>query len=167
MNVAEYFNRRNEKHCIKAGITKTGKKQYYVVKKLSKVLPEELLQEIPSGYEFHELPRDAMVVLRKIPVYNINDAEVEIVKSAMKQHEAVLDYIIEKAADCITIYTGCIDKVRYFSEISPYFTSLNLKTIQHYEDVLRFEKKKQIYYAQRFCYLSSIDVSGILTDNEQ
>jgi len=151
MKVVEYINRRREKHCIKVATTKTGKKRYYTVKNLSKVSPEELLYEIPVGFEFYEHPRDAMVVLRKILTYNINDTEVEIVNSVMKQHDTVVDYIVEKGVDHITIYTGCCD-INRFSDMPELIASFYL--IQHYDDVLRFEKKKKIYLAQRFCCLS-------------
>jgi hypothetical protein len=151
MKAVEYINRRREKYCIKAALSKTGKKRYYIVKNMSKVSPEELLHEIPPGFEFYEHPRDAMVVLRKIPMYNTNDAEVEIVNSAMKQHDTVTDYIVEKSIDHITIYTGCCD-VNNFSDMPELVAKFHL--IQHYDDVLRFEKKKKIYLAQRFCCLS-------------
>ena len=151
MKAVEYINRRKEKHYLKEANTKTGKKRYYVVKNLSKYSIEELLYEIPAGFEFYEHPRDAMVVLRRIPTYNINDTEIEIVSSAMKQHDNVTDYIIEKGVDHITIYKGCCD-INRISDIPELIASFYL--IQHYDDVLRFEKKKKIYLSQRFCCLS-------------
>ena len=151
MKAVKYINRRREKHYIKEVISKTGKKRYYIVKNMSKVSPEELLSDVPSGFEFYEHPRDAMVVLRKIPIYNINDAEVEIVNLVMKQHDTVTDYIVEKSVDHIAIYTGCCD-INNYSDMPELIASFHL--IQHYDDILRFEKKKKIYLAQRFCCLS-------------
>ena len=135
----EYVNRRRDKYFIKTAPTKAGKIQYCAVKNVSKIDPKDLLQEIPAGYEFYENPRDTKVVLRKIPRYNITDSEVEIVKSAMKTHASVSDYIVEKAADHIIIYTGNCKIDAFDNDNFPQWRTSFYK-IQNYEDVLRFEK---------------------------
>ena len=147
----EYINRKREKYYLKAALTKTGKKRYYVVKDLSKTDPKDLLQEMPVGFEFYEHPREAQVVLRKIPTYLVTDEEVEIVDSVMKNHETISDYIVEKGVDHITIYTGCIDR-NIFSDMPDLYEKFYM--MQHYEDLMRFEKVKKDYLAQRFCCLS-------------
>ena len=149
---AEYVNRRRDKYYIKVTPTKAGKIQYCAVKNVSKIDPKNLLKELPVGYEFYESPRDAKVVIRKIPIYNITDAEVEIVKSAMKTRASVSDYIVEKAADHIIIYTGNCD-INALDDYIPLWRTSFYK-IQNYEDVLRFEKVKKTWHAQRFCYRS-------------
>ena len=151
----EYINRKREKYYIKAAPTKSGKIQYCAIKNISKISPNDLLQEIPAGYEFYENPREAKVVLRKIPLYKTTDAEVEIVKLAMKTHANVSDYIVEKAADHIIIYTSNCSINDFDNDNLPIWRiAFQLQLIQRYDDVLRFEKVKNTWHAQRFCYRS-------------
>jgi hypothetical protein len=124
--------------------------RYYVVKDLSKVNPNDLLHDIPDGFEFYEHPRESQVVFRKIPTYRITDEEVEIVNSVMKKHETVSDYIVEKEVDHIVVYIGRLN-IDNFSGMPEIQNSFYL--IQNYEDVLRFEKAQKKYLAQRFCCL--------------
>ena len=146
-----YINRKKDKYYLKAVSSKTGKIRYYVVKNLSKIDCNDLLEELPAGFEFYEHPHNAQVVLRKIPIYNITDAEVEIVNSVMEKHETVSDYIVEKCVDHIVVYCGrCnIDDFSDFPQIRDQF-----HLIQSYEDILRFEKAGKTYRVQRFCCLS-------------
>ncbi len=152
MMPAEYINRRKEKYYVKAIPTKAGKQRFYIVKSTTKTNPAELLQEIPSGFEFYKIPSSAQVIFRKVPTYNISDAEVEIVDSVMKKHETVSDYIIEKGVDHITIYLARMD-ISQFSDFPGMAEKLHM--FQTYEDLLRFEKAGNIYNAQRFCCLTS------------
>ncbi len=147
-----YINRRKEEYFVRAIPSKTGKMCYYVVKDTSKCDPKELLQEIPAGFEFHEIPNEAKVVFRKIPRYNITDSEVEIVAAVMKKHETVSDYIVEKGVDDITVYVGHADADAFTD-----WPELKDKKylMQTYDDGLKFAKTGKSYHAQRFCYRSS------------
>ena len=149
----KYINRRNEAYYLKLVPTKTGKKQYYAVKDISKINQNDLAEEIPSGFEFHESPVDARVVFRKIPVYNVSNEEVEIIDLVMKKHKTVSDYIIEKGINEISIY------ISQMIDIDKDDILFNLKEklylIRTYENVLKFKKTGKIYKAQRFCYRSS------------
>jgi len=118
------------------------------------ILKHASFVQIPAGFEFYENPRDAKVVLRKIPRYNIADAEVEIVESVMKKLDAVEHYIVEKGADHITIFTGNSTNMD-FSEHPEWRTYYILH--QNYDDVMRFEKVRKTWHAQRFCYRSRVD----------
>ena len=153
----EYVNRRKEKTYLKKAPTKSGKIQYCAIKNISKIKPEELLDYIPDGYEFYENPRDAQVYFRRIPVYNISDAEVEIVDSVMKNHEIVSDYIIEKGVNEITIFVSQINKNDDQYSGYPYNLKKSINFYLRYEDVMKFKKSGKMYHAQRFCWRSSID----------
>jgi hypothetical protein len=148
----EYINRKKEKYYLKTAPSKSGKIQYCAIKNISKINPAELVEEIPPGYEFYEKPKDALVVFRKIPVYNISDEEVEIIDSVMKKHETVSDYIIEKGVDDITIYISQIGDKNYDDD---FLFEFRKKIVWTYDDGLKFEKAGRIYKAQRFCYRSS------------
>lgn len=149
---AEYTNRRKEKYYVKAIPTKAGKQRFYIVKDTTKTNPDELLQEIPLGFEFYEIPNEAKVVFRKIPTYNISDAEIKMVDSVMSKHEAVSDYIIGKGIDHIIVYLARMD-IDQFSDFPEMKEKLHL--FQTYDDQLQFEKAGNIYKAQRFCCLTS------------
>lgn len=149
----EYINRRKEKYYIKATLSKTGKMVYSSVKDKPKLNLDELLQEIPQGFEFYESPCEARVYFRKVPIYNITDAEVEIVNSAMKMQEIDSAYIVEKGVDRITVYIGQKMSHNFDAEFSLFKEKLYL--FQSYDEQLRFEKIRKTYEAQRFCYRSS------------
>ena len=153
----EYINRRNDKYYLKTAPTKNGKIQYCAVTNIQKINPDDLVEEIPSGYEFYEDPKEARVYFRKIPVYNISDEEVEIVDSVMRNHETVSDYIIDKGVNEITVYISRM--IDYDDDIVPGFKE-RLYRYRRYEDDLKFgkeSKKSKRYTAQRFCYRSGVD----------
>ena len=85
----EYRNRSNVKYYLKIAKTKSGKQQYCAISDISKTNPENLLNEVPQGYEFHESPKNGQVILRKIPVYNTTEAEVAILDTVMKKHDTI------------------------------------------------------------------------------
>jgi hypothetical protein len=129
----EYINRSGDKYYLKKALTKTGKIQFCAVKDIRKIKPEDFVEEIPSGFEFYEEPKSAMVYFRKILVYNITDEEVEIIDSVMRNHETVTDYIIDKGANDITVYI----KEKTDTDYS-WHTSLNRYRFLRYEDGLKF-----------------------------
>ena len=144
----EYINRKGQSHYLKTALTKNGKERYYIVKDISKFNPKELLLDLPSGYEFYEMPYDARVVLRKILVSNITSEDMEAVDYAMRNHKTAKDYLLDKDANGLIVYLANLD----FEDIGgdlEYF-----KLIQSYNFVLRFEKANENYKVQRFCRIS-------------
>lgn len=59
-----YINRQKEEHYLKSVKAKNGKVRHYVIKNKWKAQFEELLSEVPIGFEFYEFP-NARVVLRQ------------------------------------------------------------------------------------------------------
>ena len=145
---AEYINRRKEKHYLKLVLTKNGKKRYYIVKNKSKFNPDELLPEVPDGFEFYEFPDDANVVLRKTLRTNISYEDMQIVEKIMQNHQTAKDYIIDKDKNGIILYLGHMGMDEYPSLKKQFYL------FQSYNEKLRFEKvNENLYKAQRFCYL--------------
>jgi hypothetical protein len=146
---AEYINRRKEAHYLKSVLTKNGKERFYIVKNKSKFNPDELLLDIPSGFEFYEFPNDAQVVLRKKLHTNINYGDIQIVDKIMQNHRTATDYILDKDQNGIIVYVGHMS-VDDFPELKERF-----HLIQSYNETLRFEKvNEDLYKAQRFCHIS-------------
>ena len=151
----KYVNRSNEVYYLKKAPTKSGKIQHCAIKNISKTNPADLATEIPLGFEFYESPRDAQVYFRKIPVYNISDAEVEIVDAAVKTNDSVEHYIIEKGANSITVFVSQIEKNS--NDYHPFFEyRKKIWSFRRYDDVMKFEKEENTYYAERFCYHSAL-----------
>ena len=144
----EYINRKGKSHYLKAAITKNGKERYYIVKDISKINPNDLVLDLPRGYEFYEMPDDAQVVIRKILVSNITSDDMEAIDYVMRNHKTAKNYLLDKDANGIIVYLGhliledCGDDKEQF------------KLYQSYNFRLRFEKTNKTYKAQRFCSIS-------------
>ena len=54
MDLLSYTSRRKEVYSLKKVKTKKGNLRYYVVKNIDKVSKEDLVYEMPDGYEFYE-----------------------------------------------------------------------------------------------------------------
>src|SRR5215211_6607065 len=108
-----YINRVNEAHYLKAVKTKHGKERYYIVKNISNLNPDELLSEVPEGFEFYEFPEDARVSLRKKLRTIITGEEIKTVDMVMKEHETVKDYLLDKDHNGILVYTGRLDREEF------------------------------------------------------
>jgi len=153
-DVVKYINRRDSVYYLKKSLTKLGKVQHSAIMNISKTDPADLATEIPSGFEFYESPRDGQVFFRKIPVYNISDIEIAIVDAAMKTNEDVDSYILERRANEIVVFVTNKPDISYFPV---YIRIDNIYKHCIYEDVMKFEKDKKTYIAQRFCYRSSFN----------
>ncbi len=143
-----YENRKGDKHYVKAVKTKKGGTRYYIVKNNQN--PDELINEVPPGFEFYEIPFDAQVTFRKIVKINITDEEFSILDSVMKHHKTVKDYIIEKEKDALLIYISDYDE-----ELRLMLGEKQFAQIQKYDEKMRFEKGENGgFHAQRFCFIS-------------
>ncbi|MGZ5242884.1 MAG: hypothetical protein ACXWDO_05275 [Bacteroidia bacterium] len=152
-----YTNRRKDIYYVKVALTKSGKQRYYVVKDISRLADDELLQEMPEGFEFHELPYEAQVVFRKKLVSNITQDDFEVVDEAMKNHSSVKDYILEIEKNAIVVFVGHIIAEEFEEPNLPYLNTDFYKW-QWYKDLLRFEKENdELFHAQCFVYLEDGD----------
>jgi hypothetical protein len=143
-----YENRRGEIHYVKAAKTKKGGTRYYIVKNISK--PEELIDEMPEGFEFYEFPEDALVSFRKILKTNITDEDFAILDNVMNHHETVQDYLINKEETALTVYIS-----QYDEDLLSMLTDDQFRQMQRFDEKLRFEKSgENAFQAQRFCFIS-------------
>ncbi|WP_428654170.1 hypothetical protein [Runella sp.] len=104
-----YTNRQGSTAYIRAVPTAKGGARYYITKD-----PEaaDLLEEMPSGFEFYEYPSDDRIVFRKRVPCKIRASEQQVVEEAMHNLSDVKDFIVAADANTITIY------ISQFSSIS-------------------------------------------------
>lgn len=147
--IVKYINKKKKSHYLKASLTKNGQKRYYIVKDRKKYLDSQLLSDIPSGYEFYELPEDARVVLRKRLETIITEEEVQIIKEVMDNHPRVKDFIVDKNEDSVFVYLAKL-KIEEWVWDPELFLQ-----VQSYRPLLKFLKNKNgSYEGQRFCHMS-------------
>lgn len=96
-----YTNRQGKVHYFKAVKTKKGKERYYVT---SSDQFENLIDQIPKGYEVAELPYDAKVVIRKKKPILITEKEQQIVYKAIEELSDIKDFFIHTEQDWIYVF---------------------------------------------------------------
>jgi hypothetical protein len=104
-----HTNRQGDTAYIRAVPTAKGGTRYYITKD-SKTA--DLLEEMPSGFEFYEYPLDARIVFRKRVPCKITASERQVVGNAMHNLSDVKDFIVAADGNTITIY------ISQFSSIS-------------------------------------------------
>lgn len=149
----EYKNRKGELHFVKAVKTKKGGTRYYIVKDKSKYKTVDLLNEIPTGFEFYEFPFDGFVSFRKKIKTLITEQDFSILDSVMKKHETIKEYIIDIEPDALMLYVS-----GNYNDLLGFIKKEELKMFQQFDEKLRFEKTENNQFkAQRYCYLGSYD----------
>lgn len=96
-----YTNRQGETVYIRAATTHKGGTRYYITKDIN---APDLLEEMPSGFEFYEQPEEARIVFRKRVPCKITSTEKQVVEDAMHNLSDVKDFIVEAQGNIITIY---------------------------------------------------------------
>ena len=104
-----HTNRQGDTAYIRAVATAKGGTRYYITKDPKAA---DLLEEMPSGFEFYEYPLDARVVFRKRVLCKITASERQAVEDAMHNLSDVKDFIVAADGNTITIY------ISQFSSIS-------------------------------------------------
>jgi hypothetical protein len=160
-----YTNRKGKTYHLCRGTTKTGKPRYYFARE-----PKgEPVQEIPEGYEIRESV-NGIVSLAKARPKQILPDEVAVVEAALRQHPKPGNYRVDVKAKQIVIYervgADMDDLSRIFQAIGGISrtrqAALQEVVDQHaqFSPVLRFtlsNEEKRTFYAERWCYLGSID----------
>ncbi len=129
-----YTNRKRQTYFLHEGKTKTGKAKFF----FSKGSEGALSDAIPEGYEIHENP-NAQVFLRKKTPQLVTDEEITVVKAAIRQYAAGLNYVVDVKGNEIVIYEG---QGGYFHQM------------------LRFtltDEKTRRFSVERWCFRGSID----------
>lgn len=104
-----HTNRQGSTAYVKTGTTAKGSTRYYVTKDPKAA---NLLEEMPSGFEFYEYPSDARIVFRKRVPCKITALERQVVEDAMHNLSDVKDFIVAAEGNILTIY------ISQFSSIS-------------------------------------------------
>ena len=96
-----YTNREGKTYYFRAVPTKKGSLRYY---KTSSQDFEDLIEEIPKGYEVTEKPYDAMVIIRKIKKNFIRQEEKEILYDAIEEFSVLNDFFVHTEGKIMTLY---------------------------------------------------------------
>ncbi len=159
-----YTNRKGRKYYLYKGVTKTGKPRYY----FSRDGSGDLVEEIPEGYEISESVNGIVSLAKKRPK-KILPVEVEMIETAIKQHQNSNDYRVNVRVAEIEIYE------RVGPNLTELIAELNLglsdaeikkrveqlsRIYSQFTPILRFilrDEKERIFSVKRMCYLGSID----------
>ena len=154
-----YTNRQGKKHFFRAVQTKTGKYRYYVT---SSDNFEDLIEEVPRGFEVAELPEDAKVVIRKKKPLLVMQEEKEIVHDAIAEFSGVKDFFIHAEGKVLSVfhsqfnYTGGQEDNLSREEAIGYY-GVDIERWMRFSTTLRFiliDQEKRLFQAERVVFMS-------------
>jgi len=96
----EYRNRRGDVYLLQVAQTRTGKRRYYLGRRLT----GEPVDEVPAGYEIYESPRYGQVYLRKERLISIMPIEREMVAEGIRCLSDVRHFIVDVEEICLVVY---------------------------------------------------------------
>ena len=165
----EYENRMGHLYYLHEGKTRTGKPRYYV----SRSLEGNPIESVPEGYEIHELPERAQVVLRKVTHTAIKPFEREQVEQGLRRYGGLNHFVVDVQEHSLVVYlpsmseAECAEIVADLAGPMPLSTSRRLDEKRErllrrspYEKMLRFvltSPDRRLFRAERWCYRGSID----------
>jgi hypothetical protein len=165
----QYENRMGDVYYLQEGKTRTGKPRYYATKKPTGTP----LAAMPAGYEFHERPDTAQVVVRKVTPSPITEFERQQAEAIVRRASGLTHVIVAIEGDALVVYTPSVSRAetdRLFdlvmrpgfgmgSAMADEFREERMRRCQ-YMKMLRFElvnPDKRLYRAERWCFRGSID----------
>ena len=149
MDLVSYTSRRKEVYYLKKVKTKKGNLRYYVIKNIDKVSKEDLVYEMPDGYEFYENIAEYKISIRKIVHSVFSEEEKKTVESVMDKHENIQYYSIELDKEALVLHTSSLRK-EDFEEFQADIAKIEM--YQRYDVVLVFIKKDEQYVVLRPCH---------------
>lgn len=170
----EYVNRCGDRYFVLQGRTKSGKPRYYCARRASATGAP--IDRLPEGYEIHERPEDAMVVVRKVRPSRIRSFEREQVARWAKELAAV-PVTVDLDGDHLVVYaadTNPDESIRAMSMLlgTPLGNEAKhrewIVRNSRYSPMFRFtlgNEDERLYSVERWCYLGSIDRWVFLTRN--
>jgi hypothetical protein len=163
-----YTNRKGVMYFLGRGVTKAGKTRYFFAREPT----GEPVEEIPEGYEIRESVNGVVSLARTQPVL-LQEAEIQVVKNAVREHPRAGLYRVEARAKQITVYElEGDDPQEVIREVAARFgvfgfggdwlAEFEAKILArgHFAPVLRLsliDDQKRRFMAERMCYLGSID----------
>ncbi|MEO0333026.1 MAG: hypothetical protein AAF223_15315, partial [Bacteroidota bacterium] len=117
-----------------------------IVRHPERYADDELLRQLPQGFEFCEHLFDAQIVLRKVLKSKITEDEINIAEQVMQQHGTVKDYLLNRDKESISVYQT------EHTEAETFYDKELLRQIKQYDAKLRFRQtEEETYQAQRSC----------------
>ena len=160
-----YVNRRGDTYYLHEGKTKTGKSKYYC----SKTRSENVADNMPEGFEWHEHSDSGMVSVRKRRPSRILPAEKQMPDDGVHQIAKLKHFLIEQNADDLTVFLpdrNPEDVERLMSRLLPISSQESaamrdwtLRNVR-YTAMMRFVLKyadRRLFLAERYCFRGSID----------
>jgi len=105
-----YTSRQNSTAYIRAVQAKRGGLRYYITKDPK---AQDLIEEMPEGFEFYEYTHDGRIVFRKRKTSQILPVERQIVEAAVANLSAVADFIVEAQEKEIVVYISQFTTINY------------------------------------------------------
>jgi hypothetical protein len=161
---SEYVNRKGDRYYLFQGKTKTGKPKYFASKRATSE-KGVLVDRLPEDREIFENPSNATVTVRRRKPSQVLPSERDLVDRLVVDLSAYscVQTIID--GDLIVVYTPDTDPAAA-DRLQQLFGSALLGTSDwtarntRYSAELRFtlaEVDQRTFFAERFCYLGSID----------
>jgi len=161
-----HTNRKGVTFYLGRGVTKTGKPRYFFAREPAKGEPGEA---IPEGYEIVESVNGVVSLAKARPAL-IRSEELVLVQAAVAVHPKSRNYRVDVKGERIVVYerTGeDTDKVLQLFGAYGMFPDIEVNRFREdmdrsarFSPVLRFtlaDQAKRTFYAERWCYLGSID----------
>lgn len=157
----EHVNRRGDHYYLQSKPTKTGKTKYYFGRKLS----GDPVTTVPEGFEVYESPDDAQVVLRKTRENLILPIEREMTSNAIRRLTGMKHFVVEMDGGSLVVWTADVSDAdlhleRVFGMGRSEMVREMMMARARYSKMLRFslvDPAKRLFYAERWCFLGSID----------
>ena len=154
----EYTNRKGKTYYLHVGKTKKGNPRYH----FSTEAPDEMISEIPDGYEIYENP-NGQVFLRKILPKEMSDEEMAILEKELKAHAKPTKYRIDVKGKVITVF-WTNQSGPDMGDFSSFFGMARVEEFcdrhAYFTPILRFtfvDPQERLFVAERFCFRGSID----------
>lgn len=154
-----HTNRQGSTAYIRAVATPKGGTRYYITKDPKAA---DLLEEMPSGFEFYEYPSDARVVFRKRVPCKITTSERQIVEDAMHNLSDVKDFIVAADGNTITIYISQFSSISgehenpTAEETRSGWAGTHVDSFKQYDEYVRFilvNESKRTFRLERIVFL--------------
>lgn len=155
-----HTNRQGDTIYIKASTTAKGGTRYYITKDPK---TKDLLEDMPSGFEFYEYPSDARVVFRKRVLCKVTASERQVVEDAMHNLSDVKDFIVAADGNTITIYISQFSSISgehenpTAEETRQGWVGSQVDSFKQYSDYVRFvllNEAKRTFRLERIVFMS-------------
>jgi hypothetical protein len=155
----QHTARTGKAYYLHVGKGKSGKPNYFF-----SMEPEgALVDTMPDGFEVYENVGGQVYCRRKTPQL-ITDAELAMVKDALKRHAEEWRYKAEVKKTAIIIHEASDNTAGLESIAMPWITKAAIKesVIQNatYMAVMRFvlcDEEQRLFLAERFCFRGSVE----------